>query len=66
MAYELKHGDTTAGVFETEHEAVQAASAIIRTDADAQLAILDTSTGQPVAPGADVAWRDDLAGRVGF
>ena len=66
MAYELKRGGTTAGVFGTEQEAVKAASAIIRDDADAELAIIDTTTGQPVAPGADGASREDLAGRVGF
>lgn len=66
MAYELKRGGTSAGVFETEAAAVAAASAAIREDADVELEIIDTATGQPVAPGASKSWREDLAGRVGF
>lgn len=66
MAYELRRGGVSAGVFGTEEEAVAAASAIIREDADAELEIRDSATGQPVAPGASGSWREELAGRVGF
>ena len=66
MAYELKRGNVTVRTFDTEQDAVAAASAILRDDADAQLDIIDTTTGQPVAPGASGSWREDLAKRVGF
>ena len=66
MAYELQRGPLTVRTFGPEEEAVAAASALLRDDADAQLEIIDTATGQPVAPGASGSWREDLAKRVGF
>ena len=66
MAYELKRGGVAVDTFATEQDAVAAASAIIREDADAQLEVIDTATGQPVAPGASGSSREDLAKKVGF
>ena len=66
MAYELRQNGTVTGRFDTEEAAVAAAAELIRADADANVEVLDTATGQPAAPGASTASREELAKRVGF
>lgn len=66
MPFDLRIDGSIIGTFETQAEAVAAASAALRGDADLNLAITDTTTGQPVAPGASASWREELAGRMGY
>jgi len=66
MPYQLRIGGQPAGTFATEPEAVQAATAVLRTNADARVEIIDEATGHAAAPGASQGWQEDLAKRVGF
>lgn len=66
MAFELRTSGSPSITFDTEQEAIAAARDVLRGNADAEVDIIDTTTGQPVAPGASGSWREDLAGRVGF
>ena len=64
--YELRLSGRPAGTFQTESEAVAAASAAIRADADCQPEVLDIATGMAAAPGASLAEQEALAQEVGF
>ncbi len=66
MAYELRVGGTSTGQFDTEEAAVAAARDVIRANPDADPEIFDLETGEPAAPGASKAWREELANWVGF
>lgn len=64
--YELRVRGKPAGTFETESEAVAAASAAIKQDADSMPEVLDVATGQAAAPAADRQEQETYAGKVGF
>lgn len=64
--YELRLKGKPAGTFETEQEAVAAASAAVRKDADSAPEVLDQATGQAAAPAADRQEQETYAGKVGF
>lgn len=64
--YELRLKGKSAGTFETEQEAVAAASAAVRRDADCAPEVLDQATGKAAAPAADRQEQETLAGKVGF
>ncbi len=66
MPYELRLSGKAPAQFDTEEQAVEAAKQAFRDNPDAEPEIYDTSTGQPCAPGASKAWREELKGRVGF
>ena len=51
--YELRLAGKTVGTYQTEEEAMAAASAIVRDNADNVPEVVDAATGQPAAPAAD-------------
>lgn len=66
MPYELRMAGRKPTRFETEPEAVAAARALVAEDANAEPEVIDLGTGQPAAPGADEASREELRTIVGF
>lgn len=64
--YELRLGGKVISTHATEEEAMAAASAVVREDADDVPEVLDAESGQPAAPAADRQEQEDLAGKVGF
>lgn len=64
--YELRLAGKIAGTYETEEEAMAAASAAVREDADNVPEVIDTATGQAAAPAADRQEQETFAGKVGF
>ncbi len=64
--YELRLAGKAVGTYETEQEAMAAASAIVRDNADSVPEVVDTATNQPAAPAADRQEQETLAGKVGF
>ncbi len=66
MPYELRAAGKPPVTFETEAEAMAAAKAITLADPDAEPEVIDLTTGEPAAPGASKADRDDYATKVGF
>jgi hypothetical protein len=66
MPFELRIGQTTVATFETADEAIARAREIVRSDADKQPEVVDTTTGKAVAPAASRASRDDLARKIGY
>ncbi len=66
MAYELRIPGAPSARFETEQEAVEAARLALREAPDAEVEVIDLTTGKPAAPGASRSWREELKNRVGF
>ena len=66
MPYELRMRGKTNERFETQQEAVEAAKKAIAADPEAEPDVIDLSTDDPAAPGADKASREDLRSKVGF
>ena len=66
MPYELRVAGKPPVAFETEAEAVTAAKAATLADPNAEPEVIDLATGEPAAPGASQADRDDYATKVGF
>lgn len=66
MPYELRVGGKSRNTFETEEQAMAAARELVQADADANVEVFDLTTGQPAAPGASRAEREDFASKVGF
>jgi hypothetical protein len=66
MPYELRMDGRSVQTFDTEEEAVAHAREAIQMRPDSEPEIWDMTTGQPVAPGASKAWRDELARKIGF
>ena len=66
MPYELRDKGRTVQTFDTEEEAVDGARELLRTQPDSDPEIWDTTAGKPAAPAASKAWREELAGKVGF
>ena len=64
--YELRLSGKRHAVFDTEQQAMEAASAAIRADADARVEVLDQATGQAAAPAASQAEQESMAKKVGF
>ena len=64
--YELRLKGKPAGTFETEQEAVAAASVAVKEDADCEPEVLDQDTGRAAAPAADRQEQETYAGKVGF
>ena len=65
MPFTVRLGGKTIATYDTEEEAMERASEIVRTDADKQPEVLDDQ-GRAVAPGASKSSREQLAGKVGF
>ena len=66
MPYELRVAGKPRDTFETEQEAMAAARELVQADADANVEVFDLATGQPAAPGASRAEREEFATKVGF
>ncbi len=66
MSYELGISGKAIEIFETQQEAVEAATKATANDPEAEPEVIDLSTGEAAAPGADKASRDVLRGEVGF
>ena len=66
MSYELRIRGKATESYETQQEAVEAAKKAIADDPEAEPEVFDLSTGDPAAPGADKASREDLRNKVGF
>lgn len=66
MPYELRLDRNTVQTFETAEEALERAREAMATRPESEPEIRDLTTGKPLAPGASKAWRDELAGKVGF
>ena len=66
MPYELRVGGDLEGRYDTSDLAEERARAIIRTNADSAVEIIDLATGRPYAPGASAEDRDTLAQKIGF
>jgi hypothetical protein len=66
MPYELRQPGAEPTRFDSEEQAVAAASAALRGNPDLDLEIIDLATGKPCAPGASRSWREELSRRVGF
>lgn len=66
MPFELRVDHEIVATFGTEAEALAQARELVRRNADVQPEVLDTATGQPVAPAASAGSRDDLARKIGY
>lgn len=66
MPYELRIAGKTNEIFETQPEAVEASKRAITNNPEADLEVVDLSTGDAAAPGADKGSREDLRNKVGF
>lgn len=66
MPFELRMPGVDSATFETEQEAVAAARRALQENPDAELDIIDTTTGMAAAPGASTSWREELRSKVGF
>ena len=66
MPYELRVPGRDARRFDTEAEGEAAARALILSDPDIAVELIDLATGRPCGPGASAADRAELAKRVGF
>jgi len=66
MGFELRMPGVSSAEFETEQEAVAAARRAIQENPDAEVEIIDLSTGKAAAPGSSKNWREELRNRVGF
>ena len=66
MPYELRVAGKPPVAFETAEEAMTAAKAATLADPDAEPEVIDLTTGEPAAPGASRADREDYATKVGF
>lgn len=66
MSYEVRIAGHEPERFDNVEEAELRARAAIRANADAQVEVIDLSTGRPYAPGAGAGDREDLARKVGF
>lgn len=62
MPYELRVAGKPSAAFETAEEAMKAARAATLADPE----VIDLTTGEPAAPGASQADREDYATKVGF
>ena len=65
MPYELRIAGRPPARFDTEQEAMAAAGAAVADNADAVPEVVDLTTGQAAAPGADEASRDALTNTIG-
>lgn len=66
MPFEVRVNRATIAIFTTIEEAQAHAREIVRADADTQPEVLNSETGEPVAPAASRASRDDLARKIGY
>jgi hypothetical protein len=66
MAYELRLDANTVRRFETMEDALACARQRLRENPDAEPALRDSETGDPVAPGASRSWREHLSNEVGY
>ena len=66
MPFELRVLGSPVATFDSEEEALAHARTVIQANPDAEPEILDTATGEPVAPGASKRDREDLARKVGY
>ena len=66
MPYERRLSGAPPAPFDTEEQAVAAARHILQANPDAEPEVFDTASGQPCAPGASKAWREELRKEVGF
>ncbi|MFL5256506.1 MAG: hypothetical protein ACJ8AI_27150 [Rhodopila sp.] len=66
MPYELRTPGRPAEQFETPEAAEAKARDLIKADADAQVEVIDLTTGRPYAPAAGAGDREHLSRKVGF
>lgn len=64
MPYELRIKGGPSRTFDTEEEAVARAREVVQAHPDAELEILDTTTGKPAAPAANKEWREEITRKV--
>lgn len=66
MRYELRISGKAVAGFETEQEAVEAAKKALAEDPNADPEVIELSTGNAAAPGADKRSREELRNKIGF
>ncbi len=66
MPYELSLDRKPVRTFETAEQALDFARQMMQSRPESEPEIRDSETGEPYAPAATKAWRDELAGKVGF
>jgi hypothetical protein len=66
MPFALRLDRRTLGTYATQDEALAAARRVVQENADHQPEVLDTDTGEPVAPAASAGDRDLLARKIGY
>lgn len=66
MPYQVRTDQTIMGPFESQEEALACVRNLLQRDPNAEPEVRDSSTGEPLAPGASKSWREELANEIGY
>ena len=66
MGYELRSNGRSLGTFDRPEDALARVRVMMKRDPDCEPEVLETRTGRAFQPAASIAWRDELASKIGF